>query len=181
MQFSSPELTCYFNQCRKSGIPLHAIFSEHQAIKTAHLSYSNFHGSQFLNESNTKLLACITTPLIFVTHCTFTALPAVLVFIRLIHVQNPTPQRKTAGFRSFSQGIRHSATLSSDKVAVGASKTSSSDTWWHLVALRISRPWWGLESPLQLLNSLQNQRCVFKHDSQFEACFLAWKVLKGPN
>ena len=121
------------NQCRKSGIPLHAIFSEHQAIKTAHLSYSNFNGSQFLNESNAKLLACITTPLMFVTHCTFTALPAVSVFIKHIHVKTQRLNHKTAGFRSFSQGIRHSATLSSDKVAVGASKTSSSDTWWRCV------------------------------------------------
>ena len=38
-----------FNQCRKSKILLYASFSELHAIKTAHLSYSNSTGSQFLN------------------------------------------------------------------------------------------------------------------------------------
>ena len=50
-----------FNRCRKYKILLHALFSEHPAIKTAHLSCSNSTGSQFLNEQNTKLLACVIT------------------------------------------------------------------------------------------------------------------------
>ena len=33
--------TLLLNRCRKSEILLHTLFSEHQAIKTAHLSYSS--------------------------------------------------------------------------------------------------------------------------------------------
>ena len=46
LRFTSSGLLFY--QCRKSRILLHASFSEHHAIKTAHLSYSNFTGSQVL-------------------------------------------------------------------------------------------------------------------------------------
>lgn len=38
--------TLLLSRCRKSKILLHTLFSEHRAIKTAHLSV----GSQFLNE-----------------------------------------------------------------------------------------------------------------------------------
>jgi len=44
----------------------------------AQLSYSNSTGSQFVNESNTKLLACaaqVPPPLIFLNYCTFIVLP----------------------------------------------------------------------------------------------------------
>ena len=46
----TPNSVTEFNRCRKSKILLHASFSEHHAIKTTHLSYSNATGSQFLNE-----------------------------------------------------------------------------------------------------------------------------------
>lgn len=63
-----------FNRCIKSEILLHTLFLEHHPIKIAHLSYSNSIGSQFINESNTKPLACVTTqsqvlrPLVFVNY-----------------------------------------------------------------------------------------------------------------
>ena len=71
-----------FSQCRKSRMPLHVLFSEHHAINTAHLSYSNITGSRFLNASSTKLPVCDTTqslvssPLTFLNYCNCTALPA---------------------------------------------------------------------------------------------------------
>ena len=61
---------------------LHVLFSEHQAINTAHPSYSNFTGFGFLNVSDTKLPVCVTTqplvppPLTFLNYCSCTALPA---------------------------------------------------------------------------------------------------------
>ena len=50
-------VTLLVNRCRKYKKLLHALFSEHHAFKTAHLSYSCSTGSQFLNELHTKLLA----------------------------------------------------------------------------------------------------------------------------
>ena len=46
----TPNSVTEFNRCRKSKILVHALFSEHHVIKSAHLSYSNSTGSQFLNE-----------------------------------------------------------------------------------------------------------------------------------
>ena len=65
----------------RTRILLDASFSEHHAINTAHLSYSNSTGSQFLKESNTKMLACVITTQSqglsyprFLSYCTFTFL-----------------------------------------------------------------------------------------------------------
>ena len=72
--------TLLFNQCTKKSVTC-LMFSEHHKIKTVHFLYSNFMGSQFLNELNTKLLACETmqsvvqSPLICLKYCTFTTLP----------------------------------------------------------------------------------------------------------
>ena len=82
IHFSWVPLILLFNQCRKSRMPLHVLFSEHQAINTAHPSYSNFIGFRYLNASNTKLPACVTTqslvppPLTFQNYCSCTALHA---------------------------------------------------------------------------------------------------------
>ena len=57
--FSWAHLTVLLNRYKQRRIPLHALFSVHHAINTAHLSYSNFNGPTFLEESNTKVFACV--------------------------------------------------------------------------------------------------------------------------
>ena len=82
-----------FDQCRKSRMLLHVLFSERYTINTAYLSYSNITGSRFLNGSNTKLPVCVTTQslvspsLTFLNYCSCTALPA-LSALHQTHTQN---------------------------------------------------------------------------------------------
>ena len=93
---------------RKKRMLLHILFSEHHAINTAHPSYSNFTGFQFLDTSNTKLPVCVTTqslvppPLTFLNYCSCTALPA-LSALHQTHAYSNSDSfsRKTHGVRSF--------------------------------------------------------------------------------
>ena len=86
---------------------LHVLFSEHHAINTAHPSYSNFTGFQFLNASNTKLHVCVTSqplvplPLTFLNYCTCTAFPLSPLFIRHTHTKTPTLQPQNSWLSLF--------------------------------------------------------------------------------
>ena len=129
--FSWALLTLLSNQCRKSRIPLHVVFSEHRAINTAQPSYDNFTGFRFLNGSNTKLPVCVTTqslvppPLTCLNYCSCTALPALSALhltrilklrrlnhkahglrsyiFRSSHLEQPPPRHQTLCYSPFLQ------------------------------------------------------------------------------
>ena len=130
--FSWAPLILLFNQCRKSRMPLHVLFSEHRAINTAQPSYDNFTGFRFLNGSNTKLPVCVT-----VTGSAPSCLSELLQLYSPSHSLRSSSDtrifklrrfnRKTQGFRSFSHfgphiwnnlplDVRHSTTLFSFKI-----------------------------------------------------------------
>ena len=70
-------------------------------------SFSNYMGVRFVNASNTKLPACITThslvppPLTFSSYCSITALSLSPLFIRHTHTQTPTLQPQNSWFSLF--------------------------------------------------------------------------------
>ena len=98
------------NQVRKVRIPLHVLLSRHHVTNTAHPSSNNCTGFQFLNGSNTKLLACVTIqslvlvlpPPISLNYYNLTVLTArsALHQIRVLKLQRF--KRTYHGFRSFS-------------------------------------------------------------------------------
>ena len=84
--FSLVPLILLFKQCRKSRMLLHVLCSEHHAFNTAYSSYARFTGLRFLKGSNAKLSEGVTTlslvppPLIVLSYCSCTALPALSAF-----------------------------------------------------------------------------------------------------
>ena len=103
---------------------LHVLFSLYHAIKTAQLSYNDATGSQFQNESNTKLFACVKTQSQVLPPLIFLSFPLSPLSVRHTHAQTPTLQTQTRWLSHFltlrsphleQSHPRHRAILSSFK------------------------------------------------------------------
>ena len=194
LRLSTPD--CYLNQCRKSGIPLHAIFSTSaespeyrctpysQSTRLSKLRISptatsmapNFWMNQMQNYLHVlQHLLCLwpTAPL-----------QPFQLYRSSLNTSMLKPNASTTKLLAFALSHKVSGTLLLSlptKLLLVRARPAVATPGGVAYIPTMVGPGKNYQSPLQLLNSLQNQRCVFKHDSQFEACFLAWKVLKGPN
>ena len=113
-----------------------------RASNTAHPSYSNFSGFQFLNGSDTKLPACVTIqsltppPLIFLNRCSFTALPA-LFALHQTHAcsYSDASTAKLMAFALFITSVLTSGTTSLKILLLSLSSKSNSR---HFSSLTLS-------------------------------------------